>query len=962
METERMAVDALLAAFEPPLSPDTLLRMEVNLHLPEPDDSAALHVALRVGVERMYVVRSLPAFLAALETGETVSFGKGFTLDPTSMRFERADLRILSILSEIEAAQRMQSAQGKQAAPDGKFLPLSDGAARRILRQLMARPFRLVSGKEILPLEPIARARLPIGCALREDGRGLAMAVSMPQDIRVITSDYAFVLSCGVIEQLAAPQRRALRALLPYLHRGRGELRFAAKETERVISEVMPQLEMACDIHLTDTLRARIRREPFASRAYIDREGDKIIARVEFQYGETVIDPFAPVEERENDGALLVREAASEYAVLEALAQAGFHVGAGNIYLASARRVLHFILEGAKALGRVTEVYVSDAFRKMRPRRPQLSGKLSMTGGALQLVLFDGDVPIEEIAGLMQALRDKRHYFRLKDGSFLELTGLEGWEEMAGLIGDVGEMDAEEAHLKASAEQPVMPLKAYRAAYLVSLLAQSALPIAVDEEVQKTADALTQGGDPCPEELADTLRPYQVRGFQWIQALYRMRMGGVLADDMGLGKTLQVIAAALWAKKKDGAMPSLVVAPTSLIYNWQAELVRFAPSLSVTVIEGAQAARAARWEELAREGNMDLIITSYPLLRRDSSLIQDIPFRFVVLDEAQHIKNPQSLAAVAAGRLIGQVRLALTGTPMENNPGELWSIFNFVLPGYLMSLPQFMRRHGDGSSADTLRRRIRPFLLRRLKADVLPELPDKIESRVLADMPPQQRNVYAAALMRLRERVERVLGDKGLSRGRMEVLSAITQLRQICCHPSLVLDEYEGSSGKLDALMEILLSALAAGRRVLLFSQFTSMLAILRRTLDAEGVRSLYLDGKTPVTQRMELVNRFNDGEGQVFLISLKAGGAGLNLTGADMVIHYDPWWNPAAEDQATDRAHRIGQKHVVQVIRLITRGTIEEQVAKLSERKRALFDAVVTAGETMPSDLTEEEIRGLFI
>lgn len=298
---------------------------------------------------------------------------------------------------------------------------------------------------------------------------------------------------------------------------------------------------------------------------------------------------------------------------------------------------------------------------------------------------------------------------------------------------------------------------------------------------------------------------------------------------------------------------------------------------------------------------------------------------------------------------------------MENNPGELWSIFHFVLPGYLATLPHFMRRHGDGSDIEALRERIRPFLLRRLKTDVLPELPDKIESRVLADMPAEQRSVYAASVLQLRERVERVLEGKGLGRGRMEVLSAITQLRQICCHPALVMDGYTHSSGKMDALMEILGGALDTGHRVLLFSQFTSMLHILRARLNAEGVLSLYLDGKTPAVQRMELVNRFNGGEGQVFLISLKAGGAGLNLIGADTVIHYDPWWNPAAEDQATDRAHRIGQKRVVQVIRLITRGTIEEQVAKLSERKRALFDAVVTAGERLPSDLSEAEIMGLF-
>ncbi|MEG0767711.1 MAG: DEAD/DEAH box helicase, partial [Clostridia bacterium] len=259
------------------------------------------------------------------------------------------------------------------------------------------------------------------------------------------------------------------------------------------------------------------------------------------------------------------------------------------------------------------------------------------------------------------------------------------------------------------------------------------------------------------------------------------------------------------------------------------------------------------------------------------------------------------------------------------------------------------------------RRRIRPFLLRRLKEDVLPELPEKMEHVLLADMPAEQRRVYAAALLQLRQRVDNLLRTKGVQRGRIEVLAMITQLRQICCHPSLCMEGYAGSSGKLDALLDILPGALDSGHRVLIFSQFTSMLQILQRRLESEGIGCLYLDGKTPVQHRLTLVNRFNDGEGQVFLISLKAGGSGLNLTGADTVVHYDPWWNPAAEDQATDRAHRIGQTRAVQVIRLITRGSIEEQVAHLGERKRALFDTVVTAGEQMPTQLTEADIRALF-
>ena len=356
------------------------------------------------------------------------------------------------------------------------------------------------------------------------------------------------------------------------------------------------------------------------------------------------------------------------------------------------------------------------------------------------------------------------------------------------------------------------------------------------------------------------------------------------------------------------------------------------------------------------------MITSYPLIRRDIALMADIPFRFAVLDEAQQIKNVQSVGAHAVKQLTAETRIALTGTPMENHAGELWSLFDFVLPGYLPRYTDFLRRWGEGQNAEDLRHRIRPFLMRRLKGDVLGELPEKMESVLMAELPPEQRRVYDAALLQKRERVGEILRERGLTRGRAEVLSAITELRQICCHPALCLSDYAGLSGKLELLMDVLPGALSSGRRALVFSQFTSMLHLIEKRLTAEGIPYLYLDGETPPQKRLELTRRFNeDGEGQVFLISLKAGGTGLNLTGADLVIHYDPWWNPTAEEQATGRAHRIGQTKKVEVLRLVVHNSIEEQVLSMSDRKRRLFDKLITPGEEMPTRLTEKDILSLF-
>ena len=588
----------------------------------------------------------------------------------------------------------------------------------------------------------------------------------------------------------------------------------------------------------------------------------------------------------------------------------------------------------------------------MTPRKPKFAGKMRLNGSALELKFTQDDEPAQEILAIMEALARRRRYFRLKDGSFLDLSAMDEWLPLADSIFEAAQ--AEGAESVAMGDDTIR-LQAYRACYLQSLLESLGLPIEVDEKTQETVRLLTDPGKVQDVKLPDglSLRPYQERGFQ------RLHMGGVLADDMGLGKTVQVIAL-LMATRQEGQV-SLVVAPTTLTYNWLSELGRFAPDLSVMVLGGSAAQRASQIRHVKEAHDVDVLITSYPLIRQDIEQLTTIEFRFAILDEAQHIKNAGSKGAQAVRQLQAQTRFALTGTPLENGVGELWSIFNFVLPGYLLSYSAFLRRYQDGTDAEDLRRRISPFLMRRLKKEVLTELPDKIESVFTAQMSPEQAKVYESTMMRLRQRVDSIVKEKGFERGRTEVLAAITQLREICCHPSLVLDDYTGTSGKLDMLLDMLPEAIAKGRRVLLFSAFTSMLKILRRELDDAGYETMYLDGDTPAQRRVEMAEQFNAGQGQIFLISLKAGGTGLNLTGADMVIHYDPWWNPAAEDQATDRAHRIGQKHKVTVIRMITRGSIEEQVVKLGARKREMFDQMITAGEAMPTQLTPEDIRALF-
>jgi SNF2 family DNA or RNA helicase len=442
-------------------------------------------------------------------------------------------------------------------------------------------------------------------------------------------------------------------------------------------------------------------------------------------------------------------------------------------------------------------------------------------------------------------------------------------------------------------------------------------------------------------------------------------MGGILADDMGLGKTLQILAFLLSKKEEGESRPALIVAPTSLVYNWASEIEKFTPELSYNVVHGSRPER----ESIIKGADTNAIfITSYATLRRDIDLYGDIVFSSIILDEAQHIKNETSKAAQSAKKLIASNRFALTGTPMENHLGEFWSIFDFVLPGHLGSRYSFSKlyekpitKEQDLEKSEALRALIKPFLLRRLKRDVLPELPEKIESQIVIEMSEEQKRVYAATVSRIRGEINKQISEHGFAGSQLQILSALTRLRQICSHPGVYLDDYEGTSGKFEALRELLEELKESGHRTLIFSQFTSVLNLIRQMVEEMNLSYHYLDGKTKARDRGQMVDVFNGGEGDVFLISLKAGGSGLNLTGADTVIHFDPWWNPAVEDQASDRAYRIGQTKNVHVMKLVTRGTIEEKIVKLQERKRELIDKVVKPGETFITKLDEKEVREMF-
>ena len=930
------------------------VRLEVTLALPRPGRTRGpVKAGLRVGTEKLYVLKDPEAFLASMDAGESVTFGKDFVFEPGWMHFSGDDGRVLELMRKL-----LSVPSGKRTG--GRLLALPDPFVKELLENIGETPLRIMNSEgKIVRCKRVRMQKLPLQFSLNLGPRGLDAGARMPADFTPVTEDCAWAVTGGHLMETDRTQRELIRMIWQNQYEGRCLFHYPLEETGRVISEVLPYLKVRGAVEIGNDLRSRLVRLPLNSRVYLDRDGKSVTASVVFRYGEIELNPFAPEEKKialDKGEKLLLREAEAEHTVLDILANAGFRVRKENIRLSGSDAVFDFVSEGVKKLQDVSDVFLSREFKRILPRRSTLSGSMRMNGDKLELMLEKDGEPMDEILELMEALSRKRRYFRLKNGDFLDLSALAEWQELAAGIYEAAVRDGSESG------KDVLELRAYRAWYLNSMLENSGIPIEVDESVRKMAESVTQSdGNIAEAPLAPglSLREYQRRGYEWMYALDRMKMGGILADDMGLGKTVQVIA--LLQTTRQAGRTSLVVAPTSLTYNWLSEIRRFAPELSAVILNGTAQQRADMIRHIEKHGDVDVAITSYPLIRRDAELLKNIGFRFLILDEAQNIKNAGSVAAQAAKQLKGDTRFALTGTPMENGVGELWSIFDFVLPGYLPGYNSFLRRYQDGENAADLLRRIRPFLIRRLKQEVLEELPDKMEITLRAQMTPEQNRIYRAALERLRPRISELIEDKGVDRSRMEVLSAITELRQICCHPSLVMNEYQGGSGKEDLLLEILPEMIENGRRILLFSQFTSMLKLLRTRLEESGYSTMYLDGDTPAEERLELAERFNGGEAKIFLISLRAGGYGLNLTGADLVIHYDPWWNPATEDQATDRAHRIGQQKKVQVIRLVTGESIEEQVVDLGTRKKALFERLITPGESALTALSEQDIRALF-
>lgn len=945
----------------------------------------------RIGREKRYIVKNLLEFAQAVHSGKRVEYGKGMAFEHVPSAFAPESRPFLDLLLEEADAyiRHYEEMRGHAGLPLPVMRALTLGSAAR------DRLFDLLEGKEVQTedekgAECVCRVerkdpRFPVEVEARGDG----IAVTVPSALtsfrgeqRLYVADGLHLFGCSEL------YTETMGVFLEQMEQGgrecgsrkeKRELLVGSRDIPLFYARVLEGMEALGILQSPEIDWEKYRPEALKARFEFDSDSpDELRLRPTLSYGDFTFSPLAD----EHVPREICRDVPAEFYISRLITRyfSYWEDESGELVIRGDEEALYQVLsEGMTQFQEVGEVWLSESVRHLRVLPPpEVSMGVSLGGGWLDLKIETAGIDPAELLQVLSEYRQKKKYYRMKNGEFLQLSG-GGLQALDSLTADLGltksEFQAGEAKIPA-----------YRAFYLDSLSGDGRMKLFQRDEAYgmmvrdlKTAQSVSYA---VPAVLEKTLREYQKIGYTWMRTLARYHFGGILADDMGLGKTLQVIAllTAFYQEKteqkaagNEGSgselpLPSLIVCPASLVYNWGQEFARFSPEIRVLLIAGTAKERQEQLEEQMRmevsEG-AQVIITSYDLLKRDRAAYLGRAFEYEIIDEAQVIKNAKTQGAKAVKEISANVRFALTGTPVENRLSELWSIFDFLMPGFLYSYRKFRERYElpivknqDPEALTALRRMTGPFVLRRLKKDVLRELPGKEERIVYSAASGRQQKLYTASALKLKEALA---GGAWSGNGKLEVLSQLMRLRQICCDPALCFEDYTGESAKLETCVSLIASASAAGHKILLFSQFASMLERIRERLLQEGISSHLLVGATPKEERSRMVQAFASDEVPVFLISLKAGGTGLNLTAADIVIHYDPWWNVAAQNQATDRAYRIGQDKPVTVYKLILKDTIEENLLKLQNAKLALAAQVVSEGMVSLGDLSQNELMELF-
>lgn len=948
-------------------------------------DHSELMLEFSIKHQRVYLLKELMDFVMAWSSRRPYALGKTLVINPKETLFDHQSVRLLQFLEDC-LWNDIQTKEGRTAyVPtrtgstsamfNQRFLKLNDRSLGEFL-ELMSQQGIDFKWESYLERDfykvHMVKDQPPLAMSVLDaEGRLMLEMPYSQRQLKVLDRAGRYILFNQLIYAVSEQYARVMKPLLAQSSELPAiQVDVVDERMDQFFSTILPQLEQFGEVKLEESLEDKVLREPLEIEVYLDQWQGEIMADLVFKYGTKEIQPFSDKPAKDAGGLRLIRDIALEQECLNWFSQAGFYRVEGSLRLNDVEAIGDFYTKGLEELISMGTVFRTERFLQTKVKLPnpfKVKAVLEDENKLLELSVDTAGLNKDEMLQLILAHREKKRFVRLKNG---DLYALEG--ETA-----VGELDELASHLNIKVQQLLsapIELPAYRAIYLEAMSRdKQSLRFERNTAFKQMIQTMQTPEDyesQVPTSLTSVLRDYQKTGFKWLKMLSSYGFGGILADDMGLGKTLQVLAFILSEKEKRSLEQkktglNLIVVPTSLIYNWQAEMERFAPELKYVLVTGTKTERFERLKDL--EG-VDVVVTTYGLLKRDLDYYRTFKFAACFIDEAQHIKNANTLSARSVKCIKAKYTFALTGTPIENGLTELWSIFDFIMPGYLYQNAQFINRYanpiakdGDKEVLKHLRRHIQPFVLRRLKQEVLQELPEKIESRMVNQMTSEQSKQYSAWQMRAKKEFEAEVYENRGGANKIKILALLTRLRQLACHPGLFLENYTGSSGKLEQLMELMEDAISGGHRLLVFSQFTSLLALVKPMLIDAGIDFWYIDGSVSAEERIRQVKAFNEGERAVFLISLKAGGTGLNLTGADVVVHLDPWWNPAVEDQATDRAHRIGQTKVVQVVKMITKGTIEEKIDQLKDKKRLLISEMITTGDTWMEQLSIQDLSTLF-
>ena len=942
--------------------------------------SSNLKIEFEIGTQEMYKIKELSGFYDRMLKGEKYKYGNKLEFIHTKEKFVDTDQPILDfMLKHSEIIKFVNSNANSNYKYYGKalneeYILLDNSGIDEI--------FEILKGKKIAFQKEYKEEKIELKdknpelhFIMKKKGKedyqiSLNKKIDIIRDVDIINGKkYKYLLIENELYKIDKKYEKTTFKLLKMLKDNfMTELILGKEQLPELFSIVLLRLENCIEFKNIDEKEIeKYRPKKLIVKVYLDyNKSDYIIADTKFCYGE---EEFNPLQQKIK--IKYPRDVILESKALNLFRKTGFMYYAQKecFILPNEEKIYSFLSNDINEYMQKFEVMATDNFKTKQIKQPQIGNLgIKIENNLLTINLDNLNIDVAELEEIMKKYQLKKKYHKLQDGSFVDLEENQDIEFLNKLVtgADIDLKELKNGQIK---------LPVSRSLYLNQLLKTiTNIPIEKNAEYKKLINDLDKenGSDDIevPENLNEILRYYQKTGYKWLKTLDNYKFGGILADDMGLGKTIQmlsIIAGYVGEQEKD-KRASIVICPSSLTLNWQNESQKFTNKLKTLVIRGTAQERQEQIEKIEK---YDLVITSYDLLKRDIEIYKEkkYKFRFSITDEAQYLKNSNTQNAKAVKEIIADTRYALTGTPIENSLAELWSIFDYIMPGYLFTYKKFKSEYeipiikdNSQKAMKKLRFLIEPFILRRTKKEVLTELPEKTVTILNNQMKEEQEKIYLNYLAQAKQDIAETIKIKGFERSHMQVLSALTRLRQICCHPSLFIKDYNEGSSKLEQCIEIIKDATESGHKILLFSGYTSMFEIIEEELNKNEITYFKLTGSTKVDQRIKMVDEFNENKDiKVFLISLKAGGTGLNLTGADMVIHYDPWWNASAENQATDRAYRIGQKNNVQVYKLITKNSIEEKIYELQRKKSELIDNVLNTKTSFISKLSREDIMKLF-